>query len=195
MNEDVIYCYLLPKSFSNNFFPWPCHWKVIWRLVCGSEDRMDERRVSLGHSLCFKAVWETARGEEFISSSEQSRAETIRDLWEEFKGIISKELEDDSHWWDWESQILRRYWGELISQRRAESLFSWGDNIRFRVNKLIAALQQKQRTALNCLWMGLNCFFMTSFGASGWMCCFKATQTLASSLWRQTWQALGPSSH
>lgn len=46
----------------------------------GSEDRMDERRVSLGHALCFKAVWETARGEEFISSSEQRGAKTIPDL-------------------------------------------------------------------------------------------------------------------
>lgn len=153
------HCYLLQKSFSDNFSLWPHHWKVIWRLFCGSEDRMDEHQVSLGHSLCFKAVWETARGEEFISSSEQSRAKTIEDLWEEFKGIISKELEDDSHRWDSVSQILRRYWGELISQRRAESLFSWGDNIRFRVNKLVVAVKLKQRTILNCFVAVLELLF------------------------------------
>lgn len=147
MNGDVIAVIFFKKSFSGNFFLRPHRWKVIRRLVCGSEDRMDERRVSLGRCLCFKAVWETARGEEFISSSEQSRAKTIQDLWEEFKGIISKELEDDSHRWDSASQILRRYWGELISRRRAESLFSGGDSIEFRVNKLIAAVRLKQRTA------------------------------------------------
>lgn len=73
---------------------------------------MDERPVSLGRCLCFKAVWETAKGEEFISSSEQSRARTATDHWEEFKRIISKELEDDSHRWDWGSQIPRRFWGD-----------------------------------------------------------------------------------
>lgn len=114
--------YLLQKSLSSTFYVRPHHWKVIWQLIRGAEDRMDERRVSLGHCLCFKAVWETARGEEFISSSEQSRAKTIADLWEEFKGIISKELEDDSHRWDSASQITRRYWGELISQESREPL-------------------------------------------------------------------------
>lgn len=114
--------YLLQKSLSSTFFVRPHHWKVIWQLVRGAEDRMDERRASLGHCLCFKAVWETARGEEFISSSGQSGAKTIADLWEEFKGIISKEPEDDSHRWDCASQIPRRYWGELISQESREPL-------------------------------------------------------------------------
>lgn len=139
------HCYPPLKSFSYNFFPWPRYWKVIWSPVCGSKDRMDERWVSLGHCLCFKAVWETARGEEFISSSEQSRAQPSRTSKQEFKGIISKQLEDDSHRWDWMSQILRRYWGELISPRRAmicglhllnHSLFGGCIVVAFSVNLL-----------------------------------------------------------
>lgn len=104
--------YLLQKCLSSNFFPLLRRWKVIWRLVCGAADRMDEHPVSLGRRLCFKAVWETAKGEEFISSSEQSRARTTTDHWEEFKRIISKELEDDSHRRDWGSQIPRRFWSD-----------------------------------------------------------------------------------
>lgn len=139
------HCYPPLKSFSYNFFPWPRYWKVIWSPVCGSKDRMDEHWVSLGHCLCFKAVWETARGEEFISSSEQSRDQPSRTSKQEFKGIISKQLEDDSHRWDWMSQILRRYWGELISQRRAmicglhllnHSLFGGCVVVAFSVNLL-----------------------------------------------------------